>query len=62
MEAFNEAWRNLRTQFYDPRMHGVDWSSLRAKYETQLQGVGTSEEFANLLSEMVGEVNSSHSE
>ena len=28
-EAFNEAWRNLRTRFYDPKMHGMDWEAAK---------------------------------
>ena len=61
-QAFNEFYRKFGSDFYDAKMHGVDWAALRARYEPLLQGVGTPEEFANLLSEMVGEVNSSHSE
>ena len=61
-QAFNEFYRKFGADFYDAKMHGVNWASLRAKYEALLPGVGTPEEFANLLSEMVGEVNSSHSE
>ena len=61
-QAFNEFYRRFGAAFYDAKMHGVNWQSLRDKYEPELQGVGTPEEFANLLSEMVGEVNSSHSE
>ena len=61
-QAFNEFYRKFGASFYDAAMHGVNWKSLRDKYEVLLAGVGTPEEFANLLSEMVGEVNSSHSE
>ena len=61
-QAFNEFYRRFGASFYDAKMHGVDWKALRDKYEPWLNGVGTSEEFANLLSMMVGEVNSSHSE
>ncbi len=61
-QAFNEFYRRFGTFFYDAKMHGVDWKSLRDKYEPYMAGVGTSEEFGNLLSMMVGEVNSSHSE
>lgn len=59
-EAFNEAWRHLRTQFYDPKMHGVDWSAMRAKYEPLLDEIATKEDFAWLLRAMVGELNASH--
>ncbi len=61
-QAFNEFYRRFGAAFYDAKMHGVDWKALRDKYEPWLSGVGTPEEFANLLSMMVGEVNSSHSE
>jgi tricorn protease len=43
-------------------MHGVDWKRLRDRYANRLEGVGTPQEFADLLSMMVGEVNASHSE
>jgi tricorn protease len=59
-EAFNEAWRNLRTRFYDPAMHGVDWARVRAKYEPLLGEIVAKEDFAALLQSMVGELNASH--
>jgi tricorn protease len=62
-ETFNEFWRRLNVGFYDPNMHGVDWRAIRTRYEPLLEGVATKEEFAMyLLSPMVGELNSSHSE
>lgn len=61
-QAFQEFWRTFGAGFYDPGMHGVDWKALRTKYESLLPGITTSEEFTALLSNMVGEVNSSHSE
>jgi tricorn protease len=62
LQAFNEFYRRFGAAFYDPSMNGVNWAALWEKYKPQLDGVGTPWEFANLLSEMVGEVNSSHSE
>jgi tricorn protease len=61
-QVFQEFWRTFGEEFYDSGMHGVDWKALRAKYEAMLPGIGTPEELATLLSNMVGEVNSSHSE
>lgn len=61
-QAFNEFYRRFGAFFYDAKMHGVDWKALREKYEPFVVGVGTPEEFSNILSMMVGEVNSSHSE
>jgi Tol biopolymer transport system component/C-terminal processing protease CtpA/Prc len=61
-QAFEEFWRSYGAGFYDRTMHGVDWKALRSKYEALLPGISTPEEFTALLSNMVGEVNSSHSE
>ncbi len=61
-QSFDEFYRRFGTAFYDSKLHGIDWKATRIKYEPLLQAVATPEEFANLLSEMVGEVNSSHSE
>jgi tricorn protease len=61
-EAFNEFWRQLNSGFYDPAMHGVDWRAVRARYEPLVQHIAAKEDFATLLSYMVGELNASHSE
>jgi len=58
--AFKEAWRRLRNEFYDPNMHGADWSALRAKYEPLLEETVAKEDFAWLVSAMLGELNASH--
>lgn len=62
-QAFNEFWRRMAVGFYDPNMHGVDWRAVKSRYEPLLEGVATNEEFSLMfLSQMVGELNSSHSE
>ena len=40
-QIFNEAWRINRDYFYDPGMHGVDWTAARAKYAAFLPDVTT---------------------
>ena len=52
-EAFREAWRVLRAQFYDPTMHGADWGAVRAKYEPLLGDVLVPEDFTWLLEAML---------
>ncbi|MCL5283285.1 MAG: S41 family peptidase [Armatimonadetes bacterium] len=61
-EAFNQFWRMIDVGFYDPKMHGVNWAAIKTKYEPRLSSIATPEDFANLLSEMIGELNTSHSE
>jgi len=59
-QMFDEAWRAMRDGFYDPKMHGYDWNTIRARYLTFLPQVVDNEEVADLVNEMIGEINASH--
>ncbi len=59
--AFDEAWTYQRDGFYDPKMHGADWTAVRATFAPQVSGARTSDEFRRLMNMMVGELNASHS-
>jgi tricorn protease len=52
----------IRTKgaFYTPEMHGVDWDVLSAAYEKYLPSIGNDYEFAEMVSELIGELNVSH--
>ncbi|MEM9065162.1 MAG: S41 family peptidase [Planctomycetota bacterium] len=56
----DHVWRQTKKKFYDPGMHGVDWAFYREQYEPKLGGVHTDRDFAEVLSEMLGELNASH--
>ncbi len=58
--VFDEAWRALREQFYDPALHGADWNSVRDRYIGRLAGVWDRADLHRLISEMLGELNASH--
>ncbi|MDH7568200.1 MAG: S41 family peptidase [Armatimonadota bacterium] len=60
--AFIQFWRAYDRSFYDENFHGRDWAAIRDRYEPLLEGVGTRDEFATVLSMMVGELEASHSE
>ncbi|MFI5384947.1 MAG: S41 family peptidase [Fimbriimonadales bacterium] len=60
--AFNQFWREYNRSFYDPNFHGRDWEALRVRYEKFLPSVGHRNEMATILNELVGELESSHSE
>ena len=49
-----------RDNFYDKKMHGVDWEGLCANYRKFLPHISNNYDFANLLSELLGELNVSH--
>ena len=58
---FDHVWRKTRDTFYSKGYHGVDWVSLRPQYAKYLPHIGNNFEFAEMLSEMLGELNISHS-
>ena len=59
-EMFDDAWRTMKYRFYDPKMHGMDWDAARAKYRPLVDYVGDRQEVLNIVNEMIGELNASH--
>lgn len=57
---FDHVWRQVADKFYDPKMHGVDWEYYRKVYEKYLPYINNNFDFAEMLSEMLGELNASH--
>ncbi len=58
---FEHVWRRTLETFYRKDFHGADWNALKPVYQKHLPGVGNGYDFAELLSEMLGELNVSHS-
>jgi C-terminal processing protease CtpA/Prc len=58
---FDRVWRRTRDTYYTAGYHGADWAALRSQYEKFLPHIGNEHEFAELLSELLGELNVSHS-
>src|SRR5262249_2810019 len=59
-QVFNESWRVLKHRFYLADMHGVDWNKVKATYEPLLEHVGDQDELHNVVAQMLGELNASH--
>jgi tricorn protease len=59
-EMFDDAWRTMKYRFYDPQMHGMNWDAMRAKYRPLVDYVGDRQELLNIVNEMIGELNASH--
>lgn len=57
---FNHAWRQVVDKFYRSDLHGVDWTYYKQQYEKFLPHINNNYDFADLLSEMLGELNASH--
>jgi len=59
-EAFSQAWRWLRDNFYDSAMHGVDWNATRDRFTPYVEAARTPDELRRLMQLMIGELNASH--
>jgi tricorn protease len=59
-QVFNESWRVMKHRFYDSEMHGVDWAKMKDVYEPLMDYVADQEEMHNVVSQMIGELNASH--
>ncbi len=57
---FDHVWIRTNAIFYHSNFHGVDWDLMRTEYQKHVPHTGNSIEFAELLSEMLGELNVSH--
>jgi C-terminal processing protease CtpA/Prc len=57
---FEHVWRQVEKKFYDPDLHGVDWDFYKAEYSKFLPYINNNFDFAEMLSEMLGELNASH--
>jgi len=58
---FEHIWRQTQKKFLDVNMHDVDWNAAKQYYAHFLPSIGNDRDFAELASEMQGELNASHS-
>lgn len=57
---FDHVYKQEKERFYDKRMHGVNWDAMTATYRKFLPHIDNNYDFADLLSEWLGELNVSH--
>ena len=57
---FNHVYKQQQKRFYNLNMHGVDWDTMTAAYRKFLPHIDNNYDFAELLSEWLGELNVSH--
>ncbi|MCY4778735.1 PDZ domain-containing protein [Sphingobacterium sp. UT-1RO-CII-1] len=55
-QVFNEVWAMQKEFFYVENMHGVNWESMKTKYEKFLPYVNHRSDLGYLLNEMMGEM------
>lgn len=57
---FEHCWRQVKEKFYVEDMQGVDWEFYYDEYKPFLPDINNNYDFAEFLSEMLGELNASH--
>ena len=57
---FDHAWQQVKDKFYKEDIHGIDWDGYRESYRRFLPSINNNYDFQELLSEMLGELNGSH--
>ena len=57
---FEHVWLRTNAIFYHSNFHGMDWEMLKKEYEKYIPHLGNSYEFAEMVSELLGELNVSH--
>ncbi len=57
---FEHCWRQVQKKFYDPKIHGINWKGYKDTYARFLPHISNNYDFQELLSEMLGELNGSH--
>lgn len=57
---FNHIWKQVKDKFYVEDIHGVDWQGYYDTYAKFLPHINNNYDFSIMLSEMLGELNGSH--
>lgn len=57
---FNHIWQQVKDKFYKVDLHGVDWEGYKKSYARFLPYINNNYDFSEMLSEILGELNASH--
>lgn len=57
---FEHMWRQVKTKFYVEDLQGTDWNYYKATYAKFLPHINNNYDFAEMCSELLGELNASH--
>ena len=57
---FDHVWQQVKDKFYVEDIHGVDWEGYRKIYQRFLPYINNEYDFRDMLGELLGELNASH--
>lgn len=59
-EVFDEVWRQVRDNFYDPNLHGLDWVAIGNEHRADYVAARTDAERSAAINAMLGSLGASH--
>ena len=59
-QVYHDAWLIMRDWFYDPDLHGVDWSAMYDRYRPLVDHVAHRADLDFILAELIAEMNVGH--
>ncbi len=59
-QMYDDAWRIQREFFYEPALHGLNLSAMKAKYEPYVASVTSRRDLNYVFADMMGEITVSH--
>ena len=57
---FYHAWKQMKDKFYVTDLHGTDWDYYKTAYERFLPHINNNYDYTEMVGEMLGELNGSH--
>ncbi|MBA2339514.1 MAG: hypothetical protein H0V88_03895 [Pyrinomonadaceae bacterium] len=60
VEIFEDVWKTINENYYDPKFNGVDWPALHDHYRPRFEAAGSDYEFYGLFEVMLAELRDSH--
>jgi len=60
IDIFEDVWKTINDEYYDPSFHGVDWHSVHERYRPQAEAAKTDNDLYSLLEVMLAELRDAH--
>ena len=60
VEIFEEVWKTINDEYYDPSFHGVDWRAAHERYRPRAEAATSDDEFYSIFEVMLGELRDAH--
>jgi carboxyl-terminal processing protease len=58
--VFEDVWQTVRDRFYDPSLHGLDWTAIRKRYGPDAERATSQDGLADVINRMLSELHASH--